>query len=64
MSSNQNDDEELLTRTQVAAMAGVGERTIARLEQKGKGPPSRKYGHSCIRYPASGVRAWLEEVRT
>jgi excisionase family DNA binding protein len=55
------DDEELLTKQEVAELLHVSRRTIDRWTASGKGPPS-------VVLPASGrrrwrrgdVRAWLE----
>ena len=54
--------ERLLTRAEVAAIAGISERTLMRLEAAGRGPPSKRYSRKIIRYGIGDVRAWLEEA--
>jgi predicted DNA-binding transcriptional regulator AlpA len=52
--------ERLYTRTEAAAIAGISERTLLRLEAAGNGPPSRRPSPKVVRYPAAALRRWLE----
>jgi predicted DNA-binding transcriptional regulator AlpA len=58
-----DSNERLYTRTEAAAIAGMSERTLLRLNAAGKGPPSRRLSPKIIRYPATALRRWLEETR-
>lgn len=51
-----------LSRNEVAALAGMGRRTLEELASKGKGPIPLKIGHRTVRYRASDVIAWLESL--
>lgn len=51
----------LLTSTQVAELLKVSERTLKRWRTTSTGPAWFRVGDKHIRYPAAGVRAYLEK---
>ena len=55
------DEDELLTTTQVAEWLGVSEPWLEIGRHKGYGPPFVAIAPRLIRYPRSSVLAWLHE---
>lgn len=57
-------DDELLTTAEVAEKVRVTDRTLRNWAASGTGPPRIRLSWKCVRYPASGLRAWLDEKAT
>ena len=55
-----NTREGNLGQAQAAIYAGVSERTLENLRQRGDGPPFAKIGRRVV-YPLAGLDAWLTE---
>ena len=53
------DTDPLLSAGVVAAEIGLSPSTLARYRAEGSGPPWIRVGRRLIRYPRSGVRAWI-----
>ena len=53
------DTNQLITRKEVAAYAGVTLRALAHWEAAGTAPKRIKITNRCIRYRLSDVQAWL-----
>jgi hypothetical protein len=56
-----NDDDELLTPKQVAALIGYSEVWLAKRRKDGTGPPWKYVNQRSIRYFRNRLRRWLEK---
>lgn len=54
-------DDELLTPEDVAEALKVDWKTLRNWRYERKGPPFLKLGHKVVRYPKSGLEAWLRD---
>lgn len=57
-------DEGLLNEFQLAEAININVKTLRRWRLFGRGPHFIKVGGTLVRYPVSGVRAWLEAQPT
>jgi len=57
----ERDDDELLTKKQLARALNVSERTIERWLQAGTAPPTIRLPSGGLRWRWGTVRAWLVE---
>jgi predicted DNA-binding transcriptional regulator AlpA len=55
--------EEYLTEKQVSDITSFSVNTLQNWRVQGKGPVYVKPGGKCVRYPASSLRAFMEERR-
>jgi predicted DNA-binding transcriptional regulator AlpA len=56
-----DDDDELLTPKQVAALIGYSVVWLAKRRADGTGPPFTRINQRAVRYFRSGLRPWLEK---
>jgi predicted DNA-binding transcriptional regulator AlpA len=56
----ERDDDDLLTKKQLARALNVSERTIERWLQAGTAPPTIRLPSGGLRWRWGTVRAWLE----
>jgi predicted DNA-binding transcriptional regulator AlpA len=54
-----DDDNVLLTRTQLPMYLPIAAQTLARLASEGEGPRITRIGKRRVAYRAGDVRAWL-----
>jgi excisionase family DNA binding protein len=59
---NTKDPSKLLSRKAAAVYLGLGESTLRKLLQEGKGPRQRRLGGRIIRFRVSDLIEWLEST--
>jgi predicted DNA-binding transcriptional regulator AlpA len=57
-------DDAILTRAQTCALTNLSEDTLARLHQRGEGPPRVQLSPRRVGYAIGALRAWLQERST